>query len=416
MRTFLTSLGVLIGSTSIIIMMSLSFALDKNTQIMFEQIGGLSNIRVYPSDSMWTEGGNNSGKKAVLDELSIGKISKIIGVKNIIPFMEFRNTNVEINRGKDKGWAQIYGIDFKDIEKLGFKIGEGIFPMNKNEAIAGSGIAEQFYREKRGEYNPVKVDLLKDKFELSFIQYNSENMEEDKLVKKINITGVLTPSFDMSNYYLLISKEYFIEIASLLNKNIKRSEEKIPINKYSIAEVQVGKEGDILEIQSIIKDMGFHAESNADYYNEIKKNLNSTRILFFVVGAVAFVVAAIGIANTMIMSVYERTKEIGIMKVIGASIKDIRNMFLAEAGIIGLLGGIISIVLSYGLSYLLNEVIGPSFSEGMFAGDSEYYFSYIPIWLPFIGVAFSTFVGIVSGYLPSRRATKISAIEAIRHE
>lgn len=132
-------------------------------------------------------------------------------------------------------------------------------------------------------------------------------------------------------------------------------------------------------------------------------------------------VSAISIANTMVMSIYERTKEIGVMKVLGCVVKDIRLLFLFEAGMIGLLGGVVGVGLGYLTSYLINKYGQPLFGALMTGGQpmgdvSQATYSIIPIYLPILGLAISVVVGLLSGYFPARRATKISAIEAMRTE
>ena len=119
-----------------------------------------------------------------------------------------------------------------------------------------------------------------------------------------------------------------------------------------------------------------------------------------------------GIANTMVMSIYERTKEIGVMKVLGCIVTDIRKLFLFEAGIIGLLGGALGLGLSYGISFVLNKY-APEIGEqlGISSGSS---ISVIPVWLAFAALGFSVVVGMVSGLYPAIKATKIKAIEAMR--
>ena len=130
------------------------------------------------------------------------------------------------------------------------------------------------------------------------------------------------------------------------------------------------------------------------------------------IGAVSLLVAAIGIANTMVMSIYERTKEIGIIKVLGADIADIRRLFLLEAGLLGLGGGIIGLLVSYGSSWLLNQIAG-SFMMNMGGGSK---ISIIDPQLALGALIFATLIGLVSGYAPALRAMRLSALEAIRND
>ena len=128
--------------------------------------------------------------------------------------------------------------------------------------------------------------------------------------------------------------------------------------------------------------------------------------------------AALGITNTMIMSIYERTREIGVMKVLGCLVSNIRTMFLMEAGTIGFTGGVIGVGISYIISFIINTL-----SAG--GGSSDYFgmmgggiggSSIIPWWLVVGALIFSTLVGLISGFSPANLAVKISALTAIRQE
>ena len=122
-------------------------------------------------------------------------------------------------------------------------------------------------------------------------------------------------------------------------------------------------------------------------------------------------VAAIGIANTMMMSIYERTKEIGVMKVLGCDMRNIGSLFLMEAGFIGFLGGVVGLLLSYSLSGGINYLVAQSPDMGMEGG-----ISYIPFWLALLSMGFAILVGMVAGFFPARRAMKLSPLAAIRNE
>ena len=137
-------------------------------------------------------------------------------------------------------------------------------------------------------------------------------------------------------------------------------------------------------------------------------------------GGISLLVAAMGITNTMIMSIYERTREIGIMKVLGCVVGDIRTVFLLEAGLIGLGGGAIGVLLSYAISFVLNMLgsggLGSLLGGMYYGGGDATRISVIPIWLVGLALVFSTLIGLISGFSPANRAVKISALEAIKHE
>ena len=150
-----------------------------------------------------------------------------------------------------------------------------------------------------------------------------------------------------------------------------------------------------------LKSMGFQAYSLNEWIEQTKKTAGIMQAVLGGIGAVSLLVAAIGITNTMVMSIYERTKEIGVMKVIGASLKDIKRLFLFESAIIGLLGGIIGVIFSEILSLLINK-FGGNFLDFLALGEGTK-ISIIPIWLIFAAMGFTTLIGIISG-LSSKRA------------
>jgi ABC-type antimicrobial peptide transport system permease subunit len=152
----------------------------------------------------------------------------------------------------------------------------------------------------------------------------------------------------------------------------------------------------------------------------MEQTTNQIQQLLGAIAAVSLVVAAIGIANTMIMSVYERTKEIAVMKVLGCKLGNIGMLFLFEAGLIGFFGGVVGIGFSELAAYLLNRFGGDLFSN---LGGRAWSFgvemppiAIIPLWLIGLGLAFATMIGLISGFLPARRAMRLSVLKAIHNE
>ncbi|HHW91537.1 MAG TPA: ABC transporter permease [Firmicutes bacterium] len=170
------------------------------------------------------------------------------------------------------------------------------------------------------------------------------------------------------------------------------------------------------ELSKTLRDMGYNAWSMADNLEGIEQGTKVMQAILGGIGGISLLVAALGITNTMIMSIYERTKEIGIMKVIGASFEDIRLLFLGEAGLIGAGGGAIGLVLSYLISYLLNRFGASYINQGMGMGGEEVAISIIPPYLALFAVGFAILVGLLSGLYPATRAMRLSPVVAIRNE
>ena len=129
---------------------------------------------------------------------------------------------------------------------------------------------------------------------------------------------------------------------------------------YSYAQLKVDDKDNVKTVANTIKEMGYNVETNAEMMDSVNRQMGIIQAVLGGIGAVSLFVAAIGIANTMMMSIYERTKEIGVMKVLGCSLGNIRGMFLMEAGFIGIFGGIIGNILSLLMSMAINALTANS--------------------------------------------------------
>ena len=183
---------------------------------------------------------------------------------------------------------------------------------------------------------------------------------------------------------------------------------------YSELIVGVDDMENVEAVSEEIKSLGFVARSDSEWIQSELDQADSIQTMLGGIGAVSLLVAAIGIANTMMMSIYERTKEIGVYKVLGCAMKNIRSMFLIEAAFIGFIGGIFGTGLSYLVSFIINKA--SEGGNGIVSGLSGSGISYIPLWLSLSSIVFATGVGILSGLMPAVRAMRLSPLAAIRNE
>ena len=173
-------------------------------------------------------------------------------------------------------------------------------------------------------------------------------------------------------------------------------------------------------VEKEIRAMGYSTDSMESIRKPMEKEARQKQMMLGGLGAISLFVAALGITNTMIMSISERTREIGIMKSLGCYVTDIRVMFLSEAGAIGLIGGLIGCIISFIVSVIINLVsLGPSAENllpAILGGENINRVSVIPPWLLLFAVIFSVFIGLGSGYYPANKAVRIPALEAIKSE
>ena len=425
-RTFLTVLGVIIGTCSIIMMVSIGVALDKSFDDMMTGMGDLTMIEVYN----WS---GNSDVDPITDDV-IDSFQALDKVKVATPLYYFNYSSnfTSGSNNKYQAGGNIRGIRREAMELYGYELKEGRFPSSKDKeytVIVGEQFAYNFQNTRKQWSNnmvdPIPdengvipdpfVDVFKDKIYFRATTWDSNTQEEKEVMsEEIKIVGVIKE--DASKGYetyngVIMDMEDVIALEKEYKKaNDIRDENKNKKREYEQAIVKVYDIEDVEEVEQYIKDLGYNTYSMTSQRNEMKKMTQMIQLILGGLGSIAMLVSAISIANTMTMAIYERTKEIGVMKVLGCELRDIKNMFLAEAAAIGFLGGMTGLIICYGLSALAN-MIGSSLM-----GTGDVALSIIPLWLAVFGVGFSTMVGIVSGYVPAVRAVKITALSAIRHD
>jgi len=182
---------------------------------------------------------------------------------------------------------------------------------------------------------------------------------------------------------------------------------------YNAATVKVRQPQDTEEVEKKIKDMGFNAFSIADALRGQRRAFILLDILLGLIGSIALTVASLGIVNTMVMSILERTREIGIMKAIGGSDDDVRRIFLLEAALMGLMGGVFGDLLGWGVGRVIN--FGANYYMQNQGVPPTNLFS-IPWWLAAGGIAFALIVSLIAGSFPAMRAARLDPIQALRHD
>lgn len=416
-RTILTVLGVVIGTASIVVMVSLGLGMDRAFAKELEQYGSLTMITINaPYDNMGAGSGGAGGQKLLLNDTARNNFLQIPHVKTAIGM---KRIDAEVKAGRYRGWGEVMAIDLDLLPELGIKLSEGRLPTKDNpfEVLYGYRAGTSFYDpNSRGRRSEVEVDLFKERVELMPQGVDPSKRPKGVVIHPVGMT--METDYDYG-YKILIDYDSYMKFKTEFDRRYQIKppsiKEQRNQNKYDEMKVIVDDIDNVLAVQEEIKAMGFDAFSLTEALGAMRNTSLIIQLVLGGIGAVSMFVAAIGITNTMVMSIYERTKEIGVMKVIGAQLSDIRRLFLFEAAMIGLIGGAIGLGLSFGISGLLNSVFA-SGAGGDGGGMGFSLQSYIPFWLAAAGVGFSVGVGLISGFYPAVRATKLSALEAIRSD
>lgn len=447
-RTALTLVGVVIGTCMVVLMISLGIAQTKTNEEMLQSWGDLTQVQIYGYGTMM----GSDGKPLYLDDAAIANIKQIPHVAAATPYAQAYNLEGEITAGRNGRYtSDIYnliGIDPTALEPMGFALQSGSWPTNtpasekatKLQVLVGSSTGYNF-QDSRKSYNSPKryryegqtdangkelppfVDIDKDKMTLTI--KTGEGSTEKSRSWELEIVGVLEPDgakgyWTQSGIVLRIQDMKMLQ--KLYNDMTKTKEES---KSYDQVYVKVDDLSNVTDVETAIHDLGFtNTYSMNQQREEMQKQVMNSQMIFGGIAAVSLLVAAINIINTMTMAIYERTREIGVMKVLGCELGNIRTMFLLESSTIGFIGGLIGLGISLIASFVLSNLstlgqgldLSGLMGGGYYMGGGGGTISIIPPWLMLAALVFATLVGLVAGILPANKAVKISALEAIRHE
>ncbi|MDD3394697.1 MAG: ABC transporter permease [Clostridia bacterium] len=424
LRTFLTVLGVVIGTASIVVMVSIGIGMNESFARQLEDWGSLQVVNVFSPNGdgggymMEEEAASNASKKAKNVKLDGAAVESFRQLANVEAVSPLKNLYLMLGSGKYVADANIIGLDPATMEAMGYKVdnGRALTGEDVKAMVVGGGV--EFYDPKlnwemRMNSEPLQLELIGEKIEATF-DWNYGTKYADKTLKSNKFEVVGTMPADGSNGWSVVMP---IKEVEKIEKTQQEWEKKMngssgsnnqsQSKEYEQVMVKVDDIKNVKAVQQQIKDMGYRASSLSDELDAMKETTKMLRMVLGAIGAISLVVAAIGITNTMVMAIYERTREIGIMKVIGASLRDIKLLFLTEAAFIGFAGGILGIGVSFATSKLVN------FAAMQQGSDMT---SSIPLWLYLGAIGFATIIGVISGYLPAKRAMKLSALSAIKTE
>ncbi len=387
LRSWLTILGIVIGIFLVVSLLSLSEGLRESVMRELRMMGG-DMVMVFPgdaSDMMTTLLGGME-----LRDRDIDAIKRSRGVETVIE-MPWEGANVR--HGRETETSLIYGIDFeKGIpvlhEDMGWDITEGDFPRpGRREVMVGSLVPRDVFPDMRsGDV----ITIGGRKFTVAGVLRSLGNRQDD-----------LAIALDLQDFRDVTGKREGSPVAMARIESGYDPDEvvlNIEDNLQETAMRRVGEEEPSFSVMS--------SETVTDMVDNIMGTVQLAVVAF---ASIAILVGGIGIMNTMYTSVKERTKEIGILKAVGAKRSDIVSIFLFESGIIGLIGGIGGVF----LGLILALGVETYFSE---AHPIFYLEAHISIWLIVFGIVFSFFVGCLSGLLPARQASKLQPVDALRQE
>jgi len=424
-RVFLTAIGVVIGTAAVVTLVSLGAGLQKNATESLWGISDLSNISVYPGypSEMEMKGGGGGGGSMVIQQQDlilitpsvIEQIKAIPGVKRVI-IQDYINVGSEITFDKLTSWGNFQGVDVADLADMNLEASQGITELGRGKLVIGAYINRNFYdpnpRPNAEPFEP--PDLMGKVLKVTLIKWNQDGTETRRSYN-MEVVGVLKESKGESDYNMYMTLDELSRWNEWgMGRKINREKE-----GYNQVLVKAESPKEVVAVSEQIINLGLQAYTPQSMVEGINSFFTIMQIIFGGVGAIALLVAAIGIANTMTMSILERTREIGIMKAIGATNNNILTIFLGEAAGIGFVGGVGGAALGWIISAVIN-VFASSYLASQ--ASSNGYMSSTPIatatpfWLPIFSIVFATLVGLLSGLYPALNAATLVPVDALKYE
>ena len=429
LRTSLTTLGVSIGIASLAGMVSLGVGLQDQLVERFTKSGMFDSINVMPGTvGNITFGPGGRGRGGVrpfgrrgaaaqvpenareISEDALTELSAMQGVRAVYPSVR---VPVEIKYGSDSEFNLAAGVP------MAVK-GEGAFQSIVHGRFFESD-AEQAcmlsldYAKRMNEQAP--GSLVGKDLTLNYAaSVNGVVQRTDMKCPVVGIvereTGPFAGSGGVSPLMIPLGKAKEI-FAGTPATPLQIAREPGKGRPYPAAVVRVSSAQSTQDIQDRIKKMGFSAFSMNDALQGAKRGFLILDIVLALIGSIALAVSSLGIMNTMVMSILERTREIGIMKAIGGSDGDIRRIFLIEASAIGFFGGVAGVALGWLVGRIIN--FGANMYIQQQGGTAGNLFS-LPFWLIGGAIGFSIAISLVAGSYPAARAAKLDPIQALRHD
>jgi len=392
LRSVLTILGIMIGAAIILALIASSNGLSAGVQTQIEKIGA-NTFQIRASTQFFSSGAQSSFQ---LTQDDLSTIQSIPGVADVIPFY---SRAVTMSLGGSSISASLLGVDPNALTKLfkGLSLAEGAFPsqFDPTSAAIGSSIA-----------NPPGLSQT-----LSVDQMISVKMAASNTALSFLVKGVLSP----------YGSVLFSNIDETIVISLQSAQILLKTQYYSGLYVITNTPDDVAKVQADIQDYygsNVRVISASAILSSIQSITTQMTVFLGSIGAVSLFVAAVGITNTMFVSVMERTREIGVMKALGYRPRQIMQIFLSEAVLTGAIGAVLGTIFGYFLSFLIGGALpfgnaggGPSFR---FFGSSSG-----PVFSPeliLFSLTFPIGIAVLAGLYPAWRASRMDAVMALKYE
>lgn len=385
LRTWLTILGMGVGTGAVVVLVGLGFGLQN---IILNQI-------VF-GETLLSLGVTSPGSSLPLNDDVIAQFKKVPHVLNVAPLAQF---SAQVTYKGLTGNVTLEGADPAYLRYAGIAIANGKTFTDKDAQNSTDILLSPAVLKLFGITDANVPSFIGQKVKFRILVPNNDGsgkINEVYVDKEYTVRG--------------ITKDQGVLYALMMMPELRSH---VGVSEYSRIEVRVDNNTDLTPVETALTKMGYRVTALSKTVDQATKIFQGVQVVLATFGGIALIVSAIGMFNTMTVTLLERTKEIGIMRTIGAAPNDIKWLFVAESIVVGFLGGVSGIVMGVVLGEVVNLLLNLAASQ--FGGKAVQLFSFPLSFLTFIAL-FSAGVGYLTGIFPARRAASLNPLDAIRYE
>jgi putative ABC transport system permease protein len=454
LRNSLTTVGISVGVASLVAMLSLGIGLQQLAGRRLQKSGLFDTVVVTSRRDLrgfnreQEENGPAPAESPALNESARQQIAQLPNVLEAYPDIRF----IAELRYEDKPYlSMMAGLPFSARNNDAFDGMQGSFFSSDmaSEVILQKSFAAQLLGKtpKAGSEEPSVTELAKPLLGKQLTMKYAERTATPSTGMAVSKDASLTNSAETNNpagsAYSVVSREVTLKIVGVcdLDPDSMRGQARarmfMPLKlaqhlhvmqpsdlrdttnvangtpAYTTVEVHVKSPTQVQAVEDAIKKMGFNTFSIVDATRSLRQFFAVLDLFLGIFGSLALAVASIGIINTLVMAILERRREIGIMKAIGASDGDVKGLFFAEAGVMGIFGGFVGVALGWAIGRVINLGTNVYLKRQHFPPEQIWF---VPWWLVLGAIAFAIVVSLLSGLYPASRAARLDPVQALRYE
>lgn len=436
LRNSLTTLGIAVGVASLVAMLSLGVGLQRmasrhlKSSGLFDTVVVTSRRDLRAFNREQETSGPSAAESPDLDEAARQKIAAIPGVAEAYPELRFIT---ELRYDDKPHLTMVSGMAFSSKDSDSFEGMQGHF--FSSDAAHEVIIQKNFAAELLGRTQPrgpeelkaseVAAPLLGKQLVMRYNERIASSNTEDSasysvIQRQVPLTIVGVTELDPDSMRGAMRARVFLPEKLLESIHPMQAFDSRDATHATSAEpsyttliARVSGASKVAEVEDAIKKLGFNTFSILDASKSMQRFFRILDMFLFIFGSLALTVASIGIVNTLVMAVLERRREIGIMKAIGASDQDVRGLFFAEAGAMGLLGGSLGVVFGWAIGKIIG--IGTNIYLRNQGFPPENFWA-VTWWLVLFALLIAFIISLLSGLYPAARAAKLDPVQALRYE